>query len=229
MTALVGVVCDEGELRHRLRSILTATGLEIEATWPARPAAVERAACDAIVVAVSGNPTSTTGELKALRRRARDIPFVAIVPGTEAELGRAVISAGADAVVPEVDIEAKLVAAVGAASGGQLAFPERLIATPGEPSFSRREKQALGMVVLGFTNQEIAASLGLAESTIKGHLSSAFEKLGVSSRAEAAGLILDTANGLGLGVLAIEPDEEEAKRGSDSQDRPSRTRHRASR
>ena len=59
------------------------------------------------------------------------------------------------------------------------------------------------MVVLGFTNGEIARQLHLAESTIKSHLSSSFTKLGVRSRNEAAELILDADGGLGTGILAI--------------------------
>jgi DNA-binding NarL/FixJ family response regulator len=54
----------------------------------------------------------------------------------------------------------------------------------------------------------IARDLGLAESTIKSHLSSAFAKLGVASRAEAAALILDPVRSPDLDVPA-EPDASE--------------------
>ena len=59
------------------------------------------------------------------------------------------------------------------------------------PSLTPRERQVLGSVVTGRTNAQIADQLGLAESTVKSHLSSAFAKLGVASRAEAAALIRD--------------------------------------
>jgi DNA-binding NarL/FixJ family response regulator len=77
----------------------------------------------------------------------------------------------------------------------------------GKPRLSPREKQVLSMVVLGFTNREIANKLYLAESTIKSHLSSAFEKLGVRSRSDAVALILDSKNGLGTGILSILEEE----------------------
>jgi DNA-binding CsgD family transcriptional regulator len=70
-------------------------------------------------------------------------------------------------------------------------------------ALSMREKQILGMVVMGFTNADIAAELFVAESTVKSHLSSAYTKLGVSSRREATTLILDPTQGLGPGIFAI--------------------------
>ena len=56
------------------------------------------------------------------------------------------------------------------------------------------------MVVTGLTNSQIADELFLAVSTVKSHLSSAFSKLGVSSRSEAAAVILDPERGRGLGI-----------------------------
>jgi DNA-binding NarL/FixJ family response regulator len=49
-------------------------------------------------------------------------------------------------------------------------------------------------MAIGLTNAQIADQLGLSESTVKSHLSSAFTKLGVASRAEAAALIRDRAD-----------------------------------
>ena len=71
---------------------------------------------------------------------------------------------------------------------------------------SYREKQILGLVVLGFTNREIADKLFLAESTVKTHLSSSFAKLDAHSRSEAAARILDPEAGYGVGILAIAGD-----------------------
>ena len=64
-------------------------------------------------------------------------------------------------------------------------------------------KQILGMVVLGFSNAEIAAKLYVSESTVKSHLSSAFATIGVRTRKQAAALILDPGSGFGTGILAI--------------------------
>lgn len=49
-----------------------------------------------------------------------------------------------------------------------------------------REQQILDRVASGMRNGEIASELHLAESTVKSHLTSAFLKLGVSNRTQAA-------------------------------------------
>jgi DNA-binding NarL/FixJ family response regulator len=121
---------------------------------------------------------------------------------------RMAVAAGADAVLVESDIESALLPAVRAACADQVVISAPLArGTPQTGALSSREKQILGLVVLGFTNQEISDKLCLAESTVKGHLSSAFTKLDVSSRNEAVAVILDPEHGLGAGILGIsQPD-----------------------
>jgi DNA-binding NarL/FixJ family response regulator len=101
------------------------------------------------------------------------------------------------------EVEAVLAPVIDVVQAGQVSVPgprgkelRRQVLTP-------REKQILGLVVMGLTNAEIATKLFLAESTVKSHLSSAFAKLGVSSRSEAATVILDPQSGAGLGILTI--------------------------
>jgi len=53
-------------------------------------------------------------------------------------------------------------------------------------SLSPQEKRVLALIAEGCTNKEVAAQLGLSEKTVKNYLSTVFEKLHVSRRAEAA-------------------------------------------
>ncbi|MBI5768985.1 MAG: response regulator transcription factor [Verrucomicrobia bacterium] len=53
-------------------------------------------------------------------------------------------------------------------------------------SLSPQEKRVLALIAGGCTNKEVAAQLGLSEKTVKNYLSTVFEKLHVSRRAEAA-------------------------------------------
>ncbi|MDO8542707.1 MAG: response regulator transcription factor [Opitutaceae bacterium] len=53
-------------------------------------------------------------------------------------------------------------------------------------SLSPQEKRVLALIAEGCTNKEVALKLGLSEKTVKNYLSTVFEKLHVSRRAEAA-------------------------------------------
>ena len=53
-------------------------------------------------------------------------------------------------------------------------------------SLSPQEKRVLALIAEGCTNKEVGVRLGLSEKTVKNYLSTVFEKLHVSRRAEAA-------------------------------------------
>lgn len=100
--------------------------------------------------------------------------------------------------------------AVRAVFAGLLVVPADAASIFGRPTLSPREKQVLGLVVLGCSNAEIAAKLKVTEATVKTHLTSSFRKLGVRTRSDATARILDPASGLGLGILALTGDGETA-------------------
>lgn len=60
--------------------------------------------------------------------------------------------------------------------------------TPGATELTEREKQVLQLIVRGAQNKEIAFQLNITERTVKAHLASIFNRLGVNSRTEAAAL-----------------------------------------
>jgi len=128
---------------------------------------------------------------------------VLVVPAAGPTDVREAFAAGADGLVLEHGLEEALVPAVHAVLSGQLVLPRTRRSHIASPTLSVREKQVLGLVVLGFSNQEAAAKLHVTEATIKSHLTASFRKLGVRSRAEASARILDPHDGLGLGILSI--------------------------
>lgn len=54
------------------------------------------------------------------------------------------------------------------------------------PGLSPREAQVLRLVVDGLLNKQIAARLGITERTVKAHLTSAYQRIGVADRTQAA-------------------------------------------
>ncbi len=56
----------------------------------------------------------------------------------------------------------------------------------GEIKFTHREMDVLRLVAEGKTNQNIAALLGISEKTVEKYLYAIFQKIGVTSRTEAA-------------------------------------------
>lgn len=55
-----------------------------------------------------------------------------------------------------------------------------------EDSLTPREREIVALVGDGYSNKRIAATLGLSEKTVKAHLTSAFRRLGVFDRTQAA-------------------------------------------
>ncbi|MET0770196.1 MAG: LuxR C-terminal-related transcriptional regulator, partial [Solirubrobacteraceae bacterium] len=64
--------------------------------------------------------------------------------------------------------------------------PRRGAREGGLDMLTGRELEIVERVALGCTNREIGEQLFLSPKTVEGHLTSAFTKLGVSSRAEVA-------------------------------------------
>ena len=108
---------------------------------------------------------------------------------------RRLIRAGVRGVVREGDLEATLAVTVRAASSGQIAIPASVASPLGREPLSHREREVLNLVALGCTNREIADRMYVAESTVKSHLSSVFAKLNITSRSEAAALVLESELG----------------------------------
>ncbi len=55
-----------------------------------------------------------------------------------------------------------------------------------QPSLTAREREVLDLVRHGLANKQIARQLGISERTVKAHLTSVFNSLGVTDRTQAA-------------------------------------------
>jgi NarL family two-component system response regulator YdfI len=81
--------------------------------------------------------------------------------------------------------------------GGREALPPGGSGEAAEQVLSPRESEILGLLASGLGNKEIAWRLKISEHTVKFHITSVFNKLSVSSRAEAV------ATGIRRGLISL--------------------------
>jgi DNA-binding NarL/FixJ family response regulator len=146
--------------------------------------------------------------LTAFLRRYPTVPVAVLSASEERQEAAAVLRAGARIFLSKsVDTET-LVAVVRQLLAGNLGA-SRWITSRGEISvlanhavnLSARQKETLHLLLQGCSNKEIGLRLGLAEITVKTHVSALFRVLGVVNRTQA----VLAAQRLGLGLAAGPP------------------------
>jgi DNA-binding NarL/FixJ family response regulator len=209
----VGLIGANKSVTTRIRKVLKTSGFPL--VYDLLPEDVDgrQSSRPADVIVISG--PLRTGSESSFRRLLDSLPDGRIVACTlpaDSPSIRWAIDKGVDGLVWETRIEETLALTVRAVHADQLVIPREFRRRVQPPQLTTREKQSLSLVIMGLSNKEIADKLYVSESTVKSHLNSAFRKLGVHSRAEAARLIADPDEGLGTGILAI-TDTGHAKRG----------------
>jgi DNA-binding NarL/FixJ family response regulator len=200
----VAVVTREPGMVKRVEAALAREGV---------PAVVEQAGVDELwltrsrsqprVVVVVDAPLESgdADEDHPIHRRVPDAHVVAVMRQLQRRSIGRLLDAGADAIVLEPELELNLGLAIRSVCAGHVTVPRQLRHGVAVPALSHRERQILGLVTAGLTNDEIASRLYLSESTVKGHLTSAFRRLGVRSRREAVAMILASEESLRRSVL----------------------------
>lgn len=159
-----------------------------------------------VVVVWADDPSSSAALARVIgpiTERFQGVPLIMVCEAIERWGIRAALASGVCGVVIYSQLDQTFGPCLQAVLAGQTCVPQAHSRQIEPPALSTREKQILGLVVMGYMNGQIAQRLYLAESTVKSHLSSAFGKMGVRSRNEAVKLILDPDNGLGLGILGL--------------------------
>jgi DNA-binding NarL/FixJ family response regulator len=191
------LIPDPGVRAGEVAALLVAAGLDVSVRDDPLDGEVR-------VLLLAGDARARVKTIGEHAGRRSGAPLVATMPADATPgLLRRALRAGADGVVFDDDVDHNLVPTVRAVAVGQLCVPLVLRGQVAPRPLSYREKEILSYVVHGYTNSQIAAALYLAESTVKTHLSSAFEKLGARSRAEAAALVLDPDSGYALALPTV--------------------------
>ncbi len=200
--ASAAVVVGPGSQAYAVAEILQSNGCEVAIHDEVGDLAMDERDF-ALVVLVEGKLVEAVRDLKLLGPSEERPPTIVVCEAIKPGEVRLALSAGTTGVVLAGSLASSLVPCVAAVVAGQVCVPMSQARQVDAASLSPREKQILGLVVMGYMNAEIADRLVVAESTVKSHLSSAFSKLGVRSRHEAVDLILDSERGLGMGILSL--------------------------
>jgi DNA-binding NarL/FixJ family response regulator len=193
------LVDDHTMFRQGLARILASyEGLEVLADVPNDAQALEVArdlGPDVVIMEVQMPFERAVATLQAMRAFP-DPPRVIIVTMFESpRYVRALTGVGASAYVLKTASAEQLVATVRVAvfdrqgKNAVVGMPTEMLqeSTDGvEEVLSARELDILLLAARGLSNLQIAASANLAESTVKRHLANVYNKMGVSSRGEAA-------------------------------------------
>lgn len=201
----VAVCVEERGLRDRVCAALAAGGHPVTAQSATVEGLLASGSAPACVVIATDRPDrSAVDTVRLIHAKLEGVPAVLVCRRARGAEVRRALELGVDGVVLNDDAEEALAAVIAVVCAGQVSVPGGQRGEVGAQALTTREKQILALVITGMTNAQIAGRLFLAESTIKSHLSSAFSKLGVSSRYEAATVILDPERGRGLGIHEIQ-------------------------
>jgi DNA-binding NarL/FixJ family response regulator len=200
----LAVISDDETLAERVIAALERDGLAVRLEAADHEVSALAAATRRPTVVVVGHQADRAGAEQVVRRARRRLPeaaLIVVLPGSGQGDAARLLAAGADALVLDRDVDGAVAAAVRAVAAGQVCVPGELRHLIQPAALSHRERQILGLAVAGLTNAQIAGRLFIAESTVKTHLSSAFRRLGVHSRREAATLVFASDEVLRRSVL----------------------------
>ena len=142
--------------------------------------------------------------IEAWRQRFPLTPLVVVSASTDPNLLRAALAAGAAGFVPKATTKEVLLAALRLVLDGGRYLPPQLLETgvpqanaPHEVSgrlpvtllalgLTVRQRDVLRLLADGASNKVIARELGLAERTVKAHVTAVLRVLGVGSRTQVA-------------------------------------------
>jgi DNA-binding NarL/FixJ family response regulator len=206
----VAIVDDQTLVRQGIRSLL-ALSPDIEvvaegADGDEALAIVAAGAVDVLLLDLRMPRRDGIATLEALRDRGDAVPVLVLTTFDDDELVLGALRAGARGyLLKDVTLDQLIGAVRTLAGGGTLMSPaltDRLLrAATSRPThvagidrpeaLTARERDVLGLVAAGYSNDEIASALHLAPGTVKNHVTAVLTKLGVRDRTRAVLRALD--------------------------------------
>lgn len=141
-------------------------------------------------------PDMTGGEiLSALKRRHLATRLVVYTGEPGKDVLRQAVRLGAWGFISKSDEPEMVVDTITSVSRGRMSLPYvDLQALTSDPfgELTSRERELLTALANGWTNLQIASRIGISRNTVKYHLKNLYDKLGVSNRAMAVALYMQT-------------------------------------
>jgi len=163
---------------------------------------IEQLQPDVVLLDLGSNPEIMWSKLQLIQEQ-QIIAIAEDLDGIDLETA---FRLGIQGILSSTSTEAEIIAGVEAVASGLvvlhpdvlelLPMREKVVANPVQ-TLTHREMEVLGMLGYGLGNKAIAKRLQISEHTVKFHVSSIFQKLGVSTRTEAV-----TA-GVRLGLIML--------------------------
>jgi DNA-binding NarL/FixJ family response regulator len=153
---------------------------------------ISRCRPDIVVVDADlrSSPEAAPDQLAQLVEAGPHSRFAVIASEVDGQLARDVTRLGVHAVILKSSPVADAVGVLRHVARGRTSFPaavlERLSERPETSGLSARQLEVLEQLALGRSNEEIARRLFISTNTVKFHLRTIYERLGVHNRVEAA-------------------------------------------
>lgn len=120
----------------------------------------------------------------AMASIAPAVPRILISGREDAAARQRARGCGASALIAKSSPAASIVAVIEVVLAGGDGFAGEN-APAAMPQLSPRQIEVLGLLAAGQSNQQMCAAMGIAERTVRAHLTEIFDALGVSSRVQA--------------------------------------------
>jgi DNA-binding NarL/FixJ family response regulator len=199
---------DHSLIRTALGLLISANGMTVVGECSNDPAAVRAFGhmVDLVILDVDLDTHGWTRpeKLGPLLGAAKGLPVLIVTRGGDSRGISAALQHGALGVVLKNRPPQILMRAIRAVLAGEVWLERSMVTSffyeettaPRGPSvmperLTRRETQVVELVSLGLPNKQIAARLSIAENTVRHHLTSIFDKLAVTNRAQLMRYTLD--------------------------------------
>jgi DNA-binding NarL/FixJ family response regulator len=192
----VALADDQALIRHGLKALLeTLGGIEVVVEADNGDSLLKELASrqvDAVLADIRMPVRSGIAALRALRQHGNPVPFILLTTFDDPEALKEGIAAGASGyLLKDAQPETLKQVLEAAVQGTRIFQPGPLISASAQggagiaAGLTTQEAAILRLVAGGYSNKEIARSLGIAMGTVKNHISDMLRKLEARDRTHA--------------------------------------------